>query len=45
MRNEDLSRIFSIPPNVIPLAYLCIGYVPDFQPLTAWDEAERKRRS
>lgn len=30
MRNEDLSRIFSIPKNVIPLAYLCIGYVPDF---------------
>jgi acetolactate synthase-1/2/3 large subunit len=22
-----------------------LGYVPDFQPLTAWDEAERKRRT
>jgi acetolactate synthase-1/2/3 large subunit len=22
-----------------------LGYVPDFQPLTAWDEAEKKRRS
>jgi acetolactate synthase-1/2/3 large subunit len=21
-----------------------LGYVPDYQPLTAWDEAERKRR-
>jgi acetolactate synthase-1/2/3 large subunit len=21
-----------------------LGYVPDFQPLTAWDEAEKKRR-
>ena len=21
-----------------------LGYVPDFQPLTAWDEAERRRR-
>lgn len=30
MRNEDLSRIFSIPKTVIPLAYLCIGYVKDF---------------
>lgn len=30
MRNEDLARIFSIPPNVIPLAYLCVGYVPEF---------------
>jgi 5,6-dimethylbenzimidazole synthase len=30
MRNEDLARIFGIPSKVIPLAYLCIGYVPDF---------------
>ena len=30
IRNEDLARIFSIPANVIPLAYLCIGYVLDF---------------
>lgn len=21
-----------------------LGYVPDYQPLTAWDDAERKRR-
>ena len=21
-----------------------LGFVPDFQPLTAWDDAERKRR-
>ena len=30
IRDEDLSRIFGIPENVIPLAYLCIGYVRDF---------------
>jgi 5,6-dimethylbenzimidazole synthase len=30
IRNEDLARIFSIPTSVIPLAYLCIGYVRDF---------------
>jgi 5,6-dimethylbenzimidazole synthase len=30
MRNDELSRIFAIPANVIPLAYLCIGYVQDF---------------
>jgi 5,6-dimethylbenzimidazole synthase len=30
IRNEDLARIFGIPKNVIPLAYLCIGYVRDF---------------
>jgi acetolactate synthase-1/2/3 large subunit len=22
-----------------------LGWVPDFQPLTAWDDAERRRRS
>jgi acetolactate synthase-1/2/3 large subunit len=22
-----------------------LGYVPDFQPLTAWDDAERQRRN
>jgi acetolactate synthase-1/2/3 large subunit len=21
-----------------------LGYVPEFQPLTAWDDAERRRR-
>ncbi len=30
LRNEDLARIFSIPPKIIPLAYLCVGYVPAF---------------
>jgi 5,6-dimethylbenzimidazole synthase len=30
IRNEELSRIFAIPSHVIPLAYLCIGYVPEF---------------
>jgi acetolactate synthase I/II/III large subunit len=22
-----------------------LGYIPDYQPLTAWDDAERRRRS
>jgi 5,6-dimethylbenzimidazole synthase len=30
IRNRDLSRIFSLPEKVIPLAYLCIGYVREF---------------
>jgi 5,6-dimethylbenzimidazole synthase len=30
VRNEDLSRIFGIPDRIIPLAYLCIGYVRNF---------------
>jgi 5,6-dimethylbenzimidazole synthase len=30
VRNDALKEIFSIPPNVIPVAYLCVGYVEDF---------------
>lgn len=44
MRNEDLSRIFSIPSNVIPLAYLCIGYVPDFPPRPLLESAQWAKR-
>jgi 5,6-dimethylbenzimidazole synthase len=44
MRNEDLSRIFSIPANVIPLAYLCIGYVPDFPERPILESAQWAKR-
>jgi 5,6-dimethylbenzimidazole synthase len=30
LRNEVLRQIFSIPRTVIPIAYLCIGYVDSF---------------
>src|SRR5215469_935728 len=30
LRNEVLRQIFGIPRNVIPIAYLCIGYVDSF---------------
>ncbi|MHB8383095.1 MAG: 5,6-dimethylbenzimidazole synthase [Candidatus Binataceae bacterium] len=30
LRNEALAEIFAIPHGVIPLAYLCMGYVKDF---------------
>jgi 5,6-dimethylbenzimidazole synthase len=30
LRNPALRRIFAIPARVIPIAYLCIGYVRDF---------------
>ena len=30
MRNDALAEIFSIPADVIPVAYLCIGYVREF---------------
>jgi 5,6-dimethylbenzimidazole synthase len=28
--NDDLKRIFNIPEDIIPIAYLCMGYVSDF---------------
>ena len=30
LRNEVLRQIFAIPKSVIPIAYLCIGYVDSF---------------
>lgn len=30
LRNEALAEIFAIPPEVVPIAYLCIGYVREF---------------
>jgi len=30
MRNDALAEIFAIPGDVIPIAYLCVGYVRDF---------------
>lgn len=30
MRNESLRQLFGIPKTVIPIAYLCIGYVDSF---------------
>jgi 5,6-dimethylbenzimidazole synthase len=37
LRNDALAETFAIPPEVIPLAYLCIGYVRAFpeRPLLA----------
>jgi len=44
MRNEDLARIFSIPATVIPLAYLCVGYVPDFPERPILESAQWAKR-
>lgn len=30
LRNEALAEIFAIPENIIPVAYLCIGYARNF---------------
>jgi 5,6-dimethylbenzimidazole synthase len=44
LRNEELSRIFAIPSNVIPLAYLCIGYVAAFPPRPILESAQWAER-
>jgi 5,6-dimethylbenzimidazole synthase len=30
LRNDALRRLFSIPPGIIPVAYLCVGYADCF---------------
>jgi len=30
LSNEDLEKIFGLPSNVRPIAYLCLGYVKEF---------------
>ncbi len=44
MRNDALAEIFGIPDDVIPIAYLCVGYVrnfPDRPILASADWAQR----
>jgi len=44
MRNDALAEIFGIPDDVIPIAYLCVGYVhefPDRPILASKDWAQR----
>jgi 5,6-dimethylbenzimidazole synthase len=44
LRNDALAEIFAIPDDVIPIAYLCIGYVrkfPDRPILASADWAQR----
>ena len=44
VRNDDLARIFDIPAKVIPLAYLCVGYVPDFPARPLLESAKWAKR-
>ena len=44
MRNADLASIFNIPAGVIPLAYLCVGYVPDFPERPVLESASWAKR-
>jgi 5,6-dimethylbenzimidazole synthase len=44
LRNDTLAEIFSIPDDIIPIAYLCVGYVrefPDRPILASADWAQR----
>jgi len=40
VRNETLGEIFSIPNHIIPVAYLCIGYVEAFPDQPVLESAE-----
>src|ERR1700730_2782694 len=40
VRNDALRRIFSIPRNIIPVAYLCIGYTESFPERPLLESAE-----
>jgi 5,6-dimethylbenzimidazole synthase len=40
VRNDALRKIFSIPTGIIPVAYLCIGYVEKFPELPLLESAE-----
>jgi 5,6-dimethylbenzimidazole synthase len=40
VRNDALREIFSIPNHIIPVAYLCVGYVEDFPDRPVLESAE-----
>ncbi len=40
MRNDALRDIFSIPSHIIPVAYLCVGYVETFPDRPVLESAE-----
>ncbi len=44
VRNDALRKIFAIPESIIPVAYLCIGYVKDFPDRPILESAEWARR-
>jgi 5,6-dimethylbenzimidazole synthase len=44
LRNDALRRIFGVPENIIPIAYLCVGYVRDFPERPILESAEWAKR-
>lgn len=39
LRNDRLKKILGIPPGIIPVAYLCLGYPEEFLPRPELEEA------
>jgi len=44
MRREDLNAALDIPPSILPIAYLCIGYVSEFLAAPELESAGWRRR-
>ncbi len=40
LRNDALAAIFGLPDNVLPIAYLCVGYVAEFPDRPLLESAE-----
>jgi 5,6-dimethylbenzimidazole synthase len=44
LRNDELRKLFAIPENVIPVAYLCLGYAAEFPSRPLLETVEWARR-
>lgn len=44
LRNDALRKIFAIPENIIPVAYLCVGHVADFPERPVLESVEWAKR-
>ena len=44
LKNEEVQEILKIPPAVIPVAYLCLGYVTEFPARPMLEEAGWEKR-
>ena len=44
LNNSDLSYILNLPPNIKPIAYLCLGYVDKFNGIPDLEESKWLKR-
>ncbi len=44
LKNEEVKKILNIPATVIPVAYLCLGYVTEFPPRPMLETAGWEKR-